>query len=96
MKRIPKITQENVHIFIPYKVAAIARRLNKDKNMPLNRAVAEFYNSVTYAMLEKEDKVLVRKPCAAICGLCRRAWGYVTVYKHILCGSGLITAARIS
>ena len=55
MKRIPKITQENVHIFIPYKVAAIARRLNKDKNMPLNRAVAEFYNSVTYAMLEKED-----------------------------------------
>ena len=23
--------------------------------MPLNRAVAEFYNSVTYAMLEKED-----------------------------------------
>ena len=44
MKRIPKITQENVHIFIPYKVAAIARRLNKDKNMPLNRAVAEFYN----------------------------------------------------
>ena len=43
MKRIPKITQENVHIFIPYKVAAIARRLNKDKNMPLNRAVVEFY-----------------------------------------------------
>ena len=55
MKRIPKITQENVHIFIPYKVAAIARRLNKDKNMPLHRAVVEFYNSGTYAMLEKES-----------------------------------------
>ena len=61
MKRIPKITQENVHIFIPYKVAAIARRLNKDKNMPLNRAVAEFYNSVTLRCLKKRTQSIGTK-----------------------------------
>lgn len=55
MRRIPEITQDNVHIFIPYKVAAIVRRLNADRNMQLNRAVTAFYNSRTYANLEDES-----------------------------------------
>ena len=55
MKRIPKITQKNVHIFIPHKVAAVARRLNAERGLSLNSAVVTFYNSATYARLEKES-----------------------------------------
>lgn len=55
MKRIPKITQKNVHIFIPHKVAAIAKRLNKERNIPLKHAIVAFYNSKTYACLENKS-----------------------------------------
>ena len=58
MKKIPKITQENVHIFIPCKVAIITKRISADRGIPLNKALVTFYNSRTYACLEKENTKL--------------------------------------
>lgn len=55
VKKIPKITQKNVHIFIPYKGAIITKRISTDRHIPLNKAPVTFYNSQTYACLEKEN-----------------------------------------
>lgn len=55
---LPKITQENVHIFIPLKVAKVCERFSKNHNISKKQALLEFYNSKTYEDLEKEDTKL--------------------------------------
>lgn len=55
---IPKVTQENVHIFIPLKVAKVTQLLAKNNHISWKEAMIYFYNSRTYDVLEKEDSKL--------------------------------------
>ncbi|GCD08985.1 hypothetical protein [Clostridium tagluense] len=55
---LAKVTQENVHIFIPLKVAKITELLAKNNNISWKEDLLEFYNSRTYTVLEKEDTKL--------------------------------------
>ncbi|MCG4581158.1 hypothetical protein [Clostridium cochlearium] len=55
---IPKITQENVHIFIPLKVAKVTEMISKKYDIPWQQALLDFYNSKVYSILEKEDTKL--------------------------------------
>lgn len=58
MSQLPSITQNNVHIFIPRKVAYIAKRLNQEKSTNAKDSVLKFYNSRTYKQLEQESTKL--------------------------------------
>ncbi|SHI06439.1 hypothetical protein [Clostridium grantii] len=51
---LPKITQENVHIFIPLKAAKVADRFAKSHGISKKEALLDFYNSKTYDVLERE------------------------------------------
>jgi hypothetical protein len=55
---IPKVTQENVHIFIPLKVAKVTQLVAKNNHISWKEAMIDFYNSRTYDVLEKEDSKL--------------------------------------
>ncbi|MGV8982711.1 hypothetical protein [Clostridium sp.] len=55
---LAKVTQENVHIFIPLKVAKVTELVSKNNNISWKEALLEFYNSTTYNVLEKEDTKL--------------------------------------
>lgn len=55
---MPKITQKNVHIFIPYKVSKISAQIAKNENLPISKAVAKFYQSNTAKLLEDESSKL--------------------------------------
>jgi hypothetical protein len=55
---LAKVTQENVHIFIPLKVAKVTELVSKNNNISWKEALLEFYNSRTYDVLEKEDTKL--------------------------------------
>ena len=51
---LPEITQDNVHLFIPYKVACIGSALIEEKGYSTKRALLEIYSSPFYKMLEDE------------------------------------------
>lgn len=55
---LPKVTQENVHIFIPLKVAKVSERFAKSHGLTKKQAILDFYNSKVYDILEKEDTKL--------------------------------------
>ena len=55
MSRLPKVTQKNVHLFIPYKAAYVANRLAQEEHISITEALLAFYCSRTYAQLERED-----------------------------------------
>jgi hypothetical protein len=55
---VPKITQQNVHLFIPLKVAKVTEMVSKNKNISWEDALIEFYNSKVYDILEKEETKL--------------------------------------
>ena len=55
---VPKVTQENVHLFIPLKVAKVTEMVSKNKNISWQEALLKFYNSKVYDILEKEDTKL--------------------------------------
>jgi len=55
---LAKVAQENVHIFIPLKVAKVTALLAKNNNISWKEALLEFYNPRTYNVLEKEDTKL--------------------------------------
>lgn len=55
---LPKVTQENVHIFIPLKAAKVADRLAKSHKISKKQALLDFYNSKVYGILEQEDTKL--------------------------------------
>ena len=54
----PKITQENVHLFIPNKVAKICTELNMTKKLSLTNSILAFYNSDVYQTLCRESSKL--------------------------------------
>lgn len=55
---LPKVTQENVHIFIPLKVAKVSERFAKNHGLSKKEALLDFYNSKIYDILEQEDTKL--------------------------------------
>ncbi|NLC92659.1 MAG: hypothetical protein GX677_04245 [Treponema sp.] len=54
----PKITQKNVHLFIPNKVAKICCELNSSKKLSLNDSILKIYNSPVYEDLSRESSKL--------------------------------------
>lgn len=55
---IPAITQKNVHIFLPYKIAKIAFQIAKTDGIPITKAIEKFYKSKTAKLLEDESTKL--------------------------------------
>lgn len=54
----PKVTQKNVHLFIPNKVSKICSELAKTENLSLNESILKFYNSSAYETLSRESSKL--------------------------------------
>lgn len=52
---LPKITQENVHIFIPFKVAKVTDMICETQHKSIEDALIELYNSKVYHDLEIEE-----------------------------------------
>jgi len=52
---VAMVTQENVHIFIPLKVAKVTELVVKNNDIGWKEALLEFYNSRTYNVLEQEE-----------------------------------------
>lgn len=55
---LPKITQENVHLFIPLKIAKVTEMIVEKENRNWEDVMIELYNSKVYADLEKEETKL--------------------------------------
>jgi hypothetical protein len=55
---LPKITQENVHLFIPLKIAKVTEMIVETENKNWQDAIIELYSSKVYADLEKEETKL--------------------------------------
>ena len=62
----PQVTQKNVHLFIPSKVAKICNELNKTESLSLNDSILKFYNSSVYETLSRESSKL-----------CQEGWVYI-------------------
>lgn len=54
----PQVTQKNVHLFIPSKVAKICNELNQTEKLSLNDSILKFYNSTVYDTLSRESSKL--------------------------------------
>lgn len=55
---IPEITQDNVRIFIPYKVAKICNEICQQEHLTAAEAILKFYKSKLGHLLGKEDSKL--------------------------------------
>lgn len=55
---LPKVTQENVHIFIPFKIAKVTEMIVETENKNWEDALIELYSSKVYEELEKEETKL--------------------------------------
>ena len=55
---IPEITQNNLHLFIPRKVAVLVCRYAKQANISTKEALLNFYQSNTYSLLSQEKSKL--------------------------------------
>ncbi|MGL4484953.1 MAG: hypothetical protein ACRCUS_08385 [Anaerovoracaceae bacterium] len=56
--KIPKITDENVYIFLPLKVIEVAEMAAKDRKTSSLDEMLKFYKSDTYRKLEQEKTKL--------------------------------------
>lgn len=56
--KLPKVTQDNVHIFIPLKVSKVIEKEVDNKGVNRKDALISFYNSKVYDILEQEDTKL--------------------------------------
>ena len=57
MKR-PQVTQENVRLFIPGKVAKVCGELSRTENLSLTESILRVYNSPVYETLSRESSKL--------------------------------------
>lgn len=55
---LPEVTQENVHLFLPYKVAKISGSMRKHSKIGIKEALLNFYHSRAYRLLEREETKL--------------------------------------
>lgn len=49
-----EVTQDNLHLFIPGKVAGVAVLLAEERGISPEEALVEFYGTRTYRLLENE------------------------------------------
>lgn len=64
----PNVTQKNVHLFIPNKVAKVCGQMKRTSNLSLDEAILKFYNSPVYETLSRESSKLWQE-------------GWVYIYK---------------
>lgn len=55
---LPEITQENVHLFIPLKIAKVTEIIAETENRNWEDVLIELYSSKVYSDLEKEETKL--------------------------------------
>lgn len=55
---IPEITQNNVRLFIPYKVSKICNYICENEKISPQQAIKKFYKTQTAHLLGKEDSKL--------------------------------------
>lgn len=55
---IPEITQNNVRLFIPYKVAKICNEICQQEHLTATEAVLKFYKSKLSRLLGQEETKL--------------------------------------
>ena len=55
---LPKVTQKNVHLFFPMKVAKVVSMFSEKHHVSEREALIYFYNSKTYKILEREETKL--------------------------------------
>lgn len=58
---LPEINQENVHLFIPFKIAKVTEMIVETENRNWEDVLIELYSSKVYADLEKEETKLWRE-----------------------------------
>lgn len=49
------ITQDNLHLLLPFKISYMADMLNEDRGISLIEAIKQIYSSATYKQLEREE-----------------------------------------
>lgn len=49
------ITQDNLHLLLPFKISYMADMLKEDRNISLTDAIRQIYSSATYKQLEREE-----------------------------------------
>ena len=74
LDKIPTITQENLYLLLPSKVAWVADMLVEDTGMTVEDAVCRIYDSEMYRQLEQEHTKLWHE-------------GPVALYQQLLCPS---------
>lgn len=55
---IPEITDKNLYLLLPGKVAAVVEQYVEDNEVSILEGLRKFYNSSTYQHLEKEQTKL--------------------------------------
>ena len=67
---MPKITQKNVHIFIPFKIAKICTQIESKESLSPKDALLQIYKSDMYKNLSNEKT---------------KSWqqGWVSLYKEM-------------
>ena len=55
---LSEISQENVHLFIPFKIAKVTEMIVETENRNWEDVLIELYSSKVYADLEKEETKL--------------------------------------
>ena len=55
---IPEITDKNLYLLLPGKVAAVVQKYVEDYHVSMFEALHKFYHSNTYRRLEKEETKL--------------------------------------
>ena len=55
---IPQITQENVRLFIPYKVSKICNYICENEHISARQAISRFYKTRTAKLLGEESSKL--------------------------------------
>ena len=50
-----EVTQQNLHLFIPGKIAAVASLMARDSGRPILEMLREFYATRTCKLLEREE-----------------------------------------
>ena len=57
----PEVTQQNVHLFIPYKVSKMCGELVRHEKLTLSQAIMRIYNSDVYKTLSRESQNFGRR-----------------------------------
>ena len=74
---IPEITDKNLYLLLPGKVAAVVEQYVEDNGVSILDGLRKFYNSSTYRKLEKEQTKLWHLGPVALYQ--ERTFDYITI-----------------